>query len=129
MAFTLPRYTASGALPSSNFDSALVVIVYGFFGGVFGLFVSLVTLAFARQGYFSRLRFRQILGLVIFFGLAHSLVFAALEYQNAIEGMQPAILDEFAKQIIWRTACIEFLSGSLISLISILAVKYALKSG
>jgi len=119
MALTLPEYTVSGSLPSPSLDNALVTIIYGIFGGIFGFFTSVITLALSRSVSFSQLGFKQILSLAIVFGLTHSLVFAALEYHNAIEGMRPEVLDEFAMKMILRTAVIEFVSGSLIGLISI----------
>jgi len=124
MWMTLPPYTVSGSIPSPNLDDALIIIIKGVFGGIFGFLTSIITLTLVKQSHFSQLNGKQTLILAIAFGLIHSLIFAALEYNNAIEGRRPPVLDEFAKKTILRTAIIEFVTGSLIAFISVMVVKY-----
>jgi hypothetical protein len=73
---------------------------------------------------FSQTNVRPVIILTVIFGLTHSLLWTAFAYSNAVSGMRPPVLDEFAKGIIIQTAIVEFITGSLIGLISVILVKY-----
>jgi hypothetical protein len=121
---TLPPHTVSGALHSPNLDNTLIIIIKGFFGGIYGFLTAVITLALVNNGFFSQLSIRHILVLTAAFGLINSLVFVGLEYNNAIDGLNPPVLDDFARKMIIETAVTEFVVGCLIGWISIIVVKF-----
>lgn len=117
-----------GVVPTPNVDKTLIIIFKGFFGGIFGLFTSVIAIAVAKQELFSKFKLHQILLLTLGFGLIHSAIFTILEYDNALYGQQTTMLTEFQQRIIINTAVIEFIAGCLIGLASILLVKFLLKT-
>jgi len=123
MPFEIYKGGGTQFLASSNPDIFIILIKY-FLSAVYGFLTATITLALVKQGLFSTLNIPQVLILTSAFGLIHSLIFAAFQYYVAIEGLRPPILDESAKRLILETAIIEFVTGCLIGLISVIVVKF-----
>lgn len=121
--FEIFKGGGGGFLPNPEFD-VVIILINGFLHAISGFMTAVITLALIRHGHFTQLNVRQVLILTVVFGLINSLIFAALQYNNAVGGRRSPVLDEFAKKIILETAIIEFVTGSLIGLISVIVVKF-----
>ncbi|MEP7074391.1 MAG: hypothetical protein ABI878_01165 [Acidobacteriota bacterium] len=122
---TLPPYTGGDALHSPNLDKFLLLAISSFFGVAKGLSFSALTLVLVKGGILPNLKVWQIIVLVAVFGLINSLIFAFLEYNNAIYGLLPPfILEADAKATILKTGITELITGCIISSVSVILVKF-----
>ncbi len=115
-----PSYSG-GVLPMS--DPKLDLIIDGFLGGLFGLFCGVAAWVILKNAYVSRFNVGKFIFLPLIFGLVHSAVMAWLEYDNAVYGKETSALSDFQQKIILTTAVVEFITGVLIGLASVLIIS------
>lgn len=115
----------SGGLFLSGEKKTLELFIIFCLGLIAGFLPSIILVAIILYAEISKLNWRMIFLIALIFGIIHSLVWIFAEYNNQLMISPEHTLDSFGYKQIIVIVIKEFISGSLIGLVSALFIRFA----